>query len=102
MADTDEPGDSLTQMPLLTALEPPMRCCGLDEVGRGALAGPLVAAGVILPDDIAARLGPLTRFLRDSKTVPRHHREELASAIRTHALAVEVVAISVAEINRRG
>ena len=30
----------------------PLRRCGLDEVGRGALAGPLVAAGVVLPSDI--------------------------------------------------
>lgn len=78
------------------------RCCGLDEVGRGALAGPLVAAGVVLPDDFTDRLGPLARFLRDSKTVPAARRVELAEHVREHALAVEVVAISVAEINRRG
>ncbi len=102
MGETDKPGDSLTQAPLLATPELPARCCGLDEVGRGALAGPLVAAGVILPDDITARLGPLARFLRDSKTVPRIHREELAAAIRAHALAVEVVLIPVAEINARG
>ncbi|HEX5439333.1 MAG TPA: hypothetical protein VFW76_00485, partial [Ktedonobacterales bacterium] len=70
------------QPALLEALEPPLRRCGLDEVGRGALAGPLVAAGVVLPDDIAERLGALARFLRDSKTVPRARREDLAAAIR--------------------
>lgn len=78
------------------------RCCGLDEVGRGALAGPLVAAAVVLPEDIAERLGALSRFLRDSKTVPRARREELAVAIREYALAVEVVAIEVEAINARG
>lgn len=78
------------------------RCCGLDEVGRGALAGPLVAAAVVLPEDIAERLGALSRFLRDSKTVPRARREELAVAIRAYALAVEVAVIEVEAINARG
>lgn len=78
------------------------RCCGLDEVGRGALAGPLVAAAVILPDDIAERLGALSRFLRDSKTVPRARREELAAAIREYALAYDVAVIGVEAINTRG
>lgn len=81
---------------------PPLLCCGLDEVGRGALAGPLVAAAVILPDDFVERLGHLARFLRDSKTVPAPRRVEMAERIREHALAVEVVAISVSLINRRG
>ena len=94
---------ALQQSELLSApVRKPARCCGLDEVGRGALAGPLVAAAVILPDDFAARLGPLARFLRDSKTVPAPRRIELAAHIREHALAVEVVAISVALINRHG
>ena len=84
------------------AHQAPLRRCGLDEVGRGALAGPLVAAAVILPDDIAERLGALARFLRDSKTVPRARREDLAAAIRVHALAVEVVTIGVEEINQQG
>lgn len=78
------------------------RCCGLDEVGRGALAGPLVAAGVVLPDGFAERLGSLARFLRDSKTVPPARRVELAEYIRAQALSVEVVAIPVEAINRRG
>ena len=77
-------------------------CCGLDEVGRGALAGPLVAAAVILPDDIVDRLGKLARFLRDSKTVPAERRTEMAAAIREHALAVEIAAIPVSVINTRG
>lgn len=102
MGEPEELGESLTQAQLLPTPELPTLCCGLDEVGRGALAGPLVAAGVVLPDDITTRLGPLARFLRDSKTVPRHHREALAKEIRVHALAVEVVLISVDEINARG
>jgi ribonuclease HII len=90
------------QPALLDAPQAPMRRCGLDEVGRGALAGPLVAAAVILPDDIAERLGSLARFLRDSKTVPRARREDLATAIRAHALALEIATITVADINRWG
>ena len=77
-------------------------CCGMDEVGRGALAGPLVAAAVILPDDIVARLGPLARFLRDSKTVPAARRVEIAARIREHALALAITVCPVATINTRG
>lgn len=92
-----------SQPPLLSSDETgPRRCCGLDEVGRGALAGPLVAAAVILPDNFAGRLGSLARFLRDSKTVPIARRVELAHHIHEHALAVEVVAIPVDAINARG
>jgi ribonuclease HII len=91
------------QPPLLAGDDPgPRRCCGLDEVGRGALAGPLVAAGVILPDDFTEHLGPLVRFLRDSKTVPPARRVELAEHIRRHALAVEIVEMPVALINDKG
>ncbi len=81
---------------------PPCRRCGLDEVGRGALAGPLVAAAVILPEDIVARLGPLVRFLRDSKTVPPARRRDLATAIRAHALQIEIVEMGVQTINAHG
>jgi ribonuclease HII len=77
-------------------------CCGLDEVGRGALAGPLVAAAVVLPEDFAARLGRLAPFLRDSKTVPKERREELAARVRALALALELAVVPVEAINARG
>lgn len=95
--------DTPQQLALLT-VDVPARplICGLDEVGRGALAGPLVAAAVILPADFSTRLGPLVRFLRDSKTVPAARRDELASVILAHALAVETVVIAVEQINARG
>lgn len=99
------PPDVLAQDALLTPPDgdaAPCRRCGLDEVGRGALAGPLVAAAVILPDDIHARLGPLVRFLRDSKTVPATRRAELAEHIHAHALDIRLIVISVADINARG
>lgn len=78
------------------------RRCGLDEVGRGALAGPLVAAGVVLPDDMLAQLGEHARFLRDSKTVPRRRRSEMAVLIGRYAVVVEVVAIPIEMINQHG
>src|SRR5260221_12213390 len=78
------------------------RCCGLDEVGRGALAGPLVAAAVVLPDDMRERLGHLAPFLRDSRPVPLARRTQVAYLLLPHALIVEVVVISVDDINARG
>ncbi len=78
------------------------RQCGLDEVGRGALAGPLVAAAVILPDDFAELMGPLAPFLRDSKATPRRRREEVAALVRTHAVALAIAVAPVAVINQRG
>ncbi len=103
MDDTREPRP-MVQQALLTAedVEPPARRCGLDEVGRGALAGPLVAAAVILPDDIRERLGPLAPFLRDSKTTPRNKREAVAAALREHAVSIALVVASVNVIDARG
>jgi ribonuclease HII len=69
---------------------------GADEVGRGALAGPLVAAAVILPPD--ARLPGL----RDSKQCTRVQRERLARAIREVAVAVSVARVQPDRIDRIG
>lgn len=68
---------------------------GVDEVGRGPLAGPVVAAAVIF--DPAA---PRIRGLRDSKRVPPDERERLAERIRGRALAWAVGAAEVEEIDR--
>lgn len=96
-------GEDCHQPTLLDAPPPvPQRVCGLDEVGRGALAGPLVAAAVVLPDDVMARLGPLAPFLRDSKTVSRKRRGEVAEVVRECAVALAVAVAPVAVINRRG
>ena len=48
--------------------------CGIDEVGRGPLAGPVVAAAVILPRRLPATL---KKHLNDSKLVPEKRREEM-------------------------
>jgi ribonuclease HII len=69
---------------------------GADEVGRGALAGPLVAAAVILPPD-ADLPG-----LRDSKQCTRAQRERLARAIKDVAVAVSVVRVRADRIDRAG
>jgi ribonuclease HII len=67
---------------------------GVDEVGRGSLFGPVVAAAVIL--DPAYRI----RGLRDSKLLPAERREELALRIRQHSIALAVAAVDSARIDQ--
>lgn len=70
--------------------------CGLDEVGRGALAGPLVAAAVILEEGFSHRL------LRDSKLLSEAQRERVEPQIRGSALSLQVVAVGPELIDRHG
>ena len=67
---------------------------GVDEVGRGALFGPVVAAAVILRPDCRVR------GLADSKLVPPAERERLAVLIRGSALAWAVAEVGPADIDR--
>jgi len=67
---------------------------GVDEVGRGSLFGPVVAAAVIL--DPAYRI----RGLRDSKLLLPERRELLAPRIREHAVAWAVAAVDAARIDQ--
>ncbi len=67
---------------------------GVDEVGRGAWAGPMVAAAVILNDQIAG--------LADSKTLSASKRQELGDIIFTQALAWAIAEISAQEIDSVG
>src|SRR5207248_6106201 len=73
---------------------------GIDEVGRGAWAGPVVAAVVVLPADPAIA-GDL-RGVRDSKAVPPPERERLAALIRDRALAAMVGTAPAAMVDRAG
>jgi ribonuclease HII len=69
------------------------RPAGVDEAGRGSLAGPVVAAAVILPPD--AELPGLT----DSKLLTPATRMRLAEAIRAQAVAYAVAAVEAPEID---
>lgn len=73
---------------------------GVDEVGRGALAGPLVAAAVVLPPD--SPLPAELAALRDSKSLPPAEREGLAAVIADCALAVGVAEVPAALIDAVG
>jgi ribonuclease HII len=70
---------------------------GVDEVGRGALFGPVVAAAVILPE----RLEGLARAgLKDSKQLTREEREKLDRRVRKMAIAICVAEIDAETIDR--
>lgn len=74
---------------------------GIDEAGRGALAGPVAAAAVILPPDVI-ELSSLLSGVRDSKQMSAEQRLECAVRIRLHALACAVGMSSAEEIDRLG
>ena len=71
---------------------------GVDEAGRGACAGPLVVASVILCDPHASELA----MVRDSKEISEKIREELFDVVTAAALSLSVVIISNEEIDARG
>jgi len=68
---------------------------GVDEVGRGCLAGPVVAAACILPPDIERIEG-----VRDSKLLTAKKRAQLVETIRGNAIATAIGAASRQEIDR--
>ena len=68
---------------------------GVDEVGRGPLAGPVVACAVIMPPD-----APAIRGVADSKQLSARERERLAPLIRARAVSCALGAASVREIER--
>jgi ribonuclease HII len=72
---------------------------GVDEAGRGALAGPVVAAAVVL--DTARLPRSLRRAIRDSKLLTPAQRERIAGQIRACA-AIGVGQSSAAEVDRLG
>ncbi len=69
---------------------------GVDEAGVGPLAGPVVAAAVLLPERMAAHLSGL----RDSKMLPAEDRERLYAALLARGVPVGIGLADVAEIDR--
>jgi ribonuclease HII len=67
---------------------------GVDEVGRGPLAGPVLAAAVVLPPDVAIR------GIDDSKKLTADKRAELYEEIRARALAIGVAGASTRVVDR--
>ena len=71
---------------------------GVDEAGRGACAGPLVIASVVLHDPFAPELAPV----RDSKELSENKREEIFGLIQSIAASISVVIVPAAEVDVRG
>jgi ribonuclease HII len=69
------------------------RICGVDEAGRGPIAGPVFAAAVVL--DPRRRI----KGLKDSKVLTELKRDRLAEEIRLHSLAFAIASASVQEID---
>ncbi len=74
-------------------MTPERTICGVDEAGRGPLAGPVFAASVIFDAD-----NPIDG-LADSKTLSAPRRDELANVIRTQARAWAIASASVEEVD---
>lgn len=81
-------------MSLLPYLEANRIEAGCDEVGRGCLAGPVVAAAVILPSNY------LNPWINDSKKLTKTNREELIEEIKDKSLAWSIAESSVEEIDQ--
>jgi ribonuclease HII len=71
---------------------------GVDEAGRGACAGPLVIASVILKD----HRSPELQQVRDSKELSENMREELFDVVSDAAISMSVIIVSHDEIDTRG
>lgn len=67
--------------------------CGIDEAGRGPIAGPVVAAAVII------NYHPELALVNDSKKLSKTNRDKLAKIIKKHAISIGIGAASVEEID---
>ena len=63
------------------------KICGIDEAGRGPLAGPVVVAGVIMPEN------SMIEFVNDSKKVTEKRREKLYDLIKEEAISYSISVI---------
>ena len=71
-------------------------CAGIDEVGRGPLAGPLTVAAVVLPRS------PEIAYLNDSKQVAEARRDSISDDIKAVALAYAIVHVQPSDIDAQG
>ncbi|MFM1968188.1 MAG: hypothetical protein RL590_1045 [Actinomycetota bacterium] len=71
---------------------------GVDEAGRGACAGPLVIASVVLNDPFAPELA----VVRDSKEIPESKRDAVFDLIHQVAASVSIVIVPASEVDARG
>lgn len=71
---------------------------GVDEAGRGACAGPLVIASVVLSNPFASELA----VVRDSKEIPESKRDSVFDLIHSVASSVSVVIVPATEVDSRG
>ena len=79
-----------------------MTICGMDECGRGSLAGPLVAASAIINIDIDLFIASLPAPLRDSKKLSHLQRQKIINAISPVTVDFQIEVITVEEINSHG
>lgn len=79
---------------LFSSFSPTLLEAGVDEVGRGCLAGPVVAAAVILPKNFTHNL------LNDSKKITENNRNKLKTEIEQHALSFAIAEVSNSEIDK--
>ena len=71
---------------------------GVDEAGRGACAGPLVIAAVVLHDPFAPELSRV----RDSKQIHEKKRDEVCELIQSIAASITVIIVPATEVDQRG
>jgi ribonuclease HII len=76
--------------------------CGLDEAGRGALAGPLVAAAVILIKSKYDIEKTAQTALKDSKTITKAKRIAIYKSLLQHKSIINIEIISAKSINNHG
>ncbi len=78
------------------------RLCGIDESGRGALAGPLVAAAVILTNSLVTIKGRLRSLVKDGKLLNPLQRLRIYRALKKLKTEMHVEVISARSINNHG
>lgn len=79
-----------------------IRICGLDEVGRGAFAGPLVAAAVVVSGRLSGLFENSPVPIRDSKTLSHYQRQRIATYLKKKGVRSAIEVITAAEINDKG